>query len=253
MYPIERRQAILDILEKRTAVNVTELSRELFIGEATIRRDLEKLSSEGQIQRTHGGAVKLLLGNTEVPFLMRESSMVRQKEAIAKLASELVKSGQTLFFDSSSSVLRMVTHIKDARQLTVITNGVKTAFELGQKGIKTICTGGLLKDSTTTLVGADAINAVNRFYAETFFFSCRAFDKVKGILESSDEGCLIKEAMANNSAKIVLLIDSTKFDKTAFAKLDILSKVDYIVTDKMLDEEWQKLLSKFNIKVLVAD
>lgn len=251
MFPIERHQAILRIIENKSAVTVSDLSKELYIGEATIRRDLEQLAKDGLLNRTHGGAVKLLTANTEVPFMMRDNVQVKSKEQMASVAAELIRDGETLFFDSSSSVLRIVPHLENKRFITVITNGIKTALELGKTGIKTICTGGLLNGSTTTLVGGETVRMVKKFCADKFFFSCRAMTVEDGILESSTDGSEVKEAMGMNSRVCVLLCDSQKLDRTAFTKLDLLDRVRYLVTDEKLNEKWTDSLRDKNIKVLI--
>ena len=73
MFPVERRKAILEILDKRNSVSVEELSKTLFTGEATVRRDLDKMAREGIITRTHGGAVRLQNENIDYPLSFRES------------------------------------------------------------------------------------------------------------------------------------------------------------------------------------
>lgn len=250
MYPIERQKAILEILEKKAAASVRELSQTLYIGEATIRRDLFLMNKDGQLLRTHGGAVRISTANVEVPFVMRESSQIKQKEELAKTAALLVKSGQTIFMDSSSTVLKMIPYIKNLKQLIVITNGIKTAYELGQQGVQTICSGGALNNSTTTLCGSDAIATASKYFADYFFFSARAINLSGGILDSSTEACAIKQAMANNSTKSVLVIDSEKFNKTAFARLDLLQKTDYIITDFTPTPAWQSFFTTHKIKLL---
>mgnify|MGYP000682067093 FL=1 len=76
MFPVERRKAILDLLDKHSSVSVEELSKTLYTGEATIRRDLDKMAREGVITRTHGGAVRLQSENIDYPYAFRELSLI---------------------------------------------------------------------------------------------------------------------------------------------------------------------------------
>ena len=107
MYPVERRKAILEILDHRGSVAVEELSKTLFTGEATVRRDLDRMAKEGIITRTHGGAVKIDRGNIDYPLAFRESENARVKDALCEAAAELVSDGQSIFLDGSSTVMRL--------------------------------------------------------------------------------------------------------------------------------------------------
>lgn len=89
MFPVERRKAILDLLDKHSSVSVEELSKTLYTGEATIRRDLDKMAREGVITRTHGGAVRLQSENIDYPYAFRESENARVKDELAVCAASL--------------------------------------------------------------------------------------------------------------------------------------------------------------------
>ena len=111
MFPVERRKAILEILDKRNSVSVEELSKTLFTGEATVRRDLDKMAREGIITRTHGGAVRLQNENIDYPLSFRESENGRVKDELCAAAAQLVSDGQSLFLDGSSTVIRIIGKI----------------------------------------------------------------------------------------------------------------------------------------------
>ena len=228
MFPVERRKAILDLLDKHSSVSVEELSKTLYTGEATIRRDLDKMAREGVITRTHGGAVRLQSENIDYPYAFRENENARVKDELAVCAAELVNDGQTMFLDGSSTVIRLIGKIAFKKRLKIITNGVKTAFELSQAGLDT------------------------KYNVDLFFLSCRALSIERGISESSEEVAEVKAAMAERSRKNVLLVDSAKFDKTAFCTLDIMKKINYVITDKMIDGKWKEFFDSYGIKSLTV-
>lgn len=250
MYPVERRKAILEILEKNNSASVDELSKALFTGTATVRRDLDKMAKEGIITRTHGGAVRLQSGNVEIPYAIRESENGRAKEDVATLASELVSDGQAVFFDGSTTVMRMIPKIALRKGLKVVTNGARTAFELSQSGIYTVCTGGVSYGASASLTGGDALRTVERFNAEWFFFSCRGFTRTNGIGESSIEVADVKAAMASRAKKTVLLVDGSKIGKTALCSLDLTP--DFVITDGGIERSWREELEKRGTKILLV-
>ncbi|MFR1566065.1 MAG: DeoR/GlpR family DNA-binding transcription regulator [Christensenellales bacterium] len=252
MFPVERRKAILEILDKRNSVSVEELSKTLFTGEATVRRDLDKMAREGIITRTHGGAVRLQNENIDYPLSFRESENGRVKDELCAAAAQLVSDGQSLFLDGSSTVIRIIGKIAFKKRLKIITNGVKTAYELSQAGIDTVCTGGTLSVASASLTGVETVNFVNKYNVDSFFFSCRALSLDRGISESSEEVAQVKRAMAMRARRNILLADAGKFGKTAFCSLDIMDLIGFIITDAPLSEDWRRLFNKHNIKVIVV-
>ena len=167
MFPIERRKAILDVLDKHGSATIEELSRALYTGEATVRRDLDKMSREGIITRTHGGAVKLDRGNIDYPLAFRESENASIKDALCDAAAELISDGQSVFLDGSSTVMRLIPKIAFKKRLKIVTNGVKTAYELSQAGLDSVvCTGGALSVASASLTGAETVEAVKRDNAD---------------------------------------------------------------------------------------
>ncbi len=204
------------------------------------------------ITRTHGGAVRLQSENIDYPYAFRESENARVKDELAVCAAELVNDGQTMFLDGSSTVIRLIGKIAFKKRLKIITNGVKTAFELSQAGLDTVCTGGSLSVASASLTGIETVKCVNKYNVDLFFLSCRALSIERGISESSEEVAEVKAAMAERSRKNVLLVDSAKFDKTAFCTLDIMKKINYVITDKMIDGKWKEFFDSYGIKSLTV-
>ena len=132
MFTIERQQGIVNLLKAKRSLTVTELSQKFFIGEATIRRDLERLEKKGLLKRTYGGAVLLDGLDSEIPLSIREIEQKDAKDVIGHMATKFVEDGYIIIMDSSSTVLKMAPHLKGKSKLTVITNGAKTAVDLGE-------------------------------------------------------------------------------------------------------------------------
>ncbi|HKL74248.1 MAG TPA: DeoR/GlpR family DNA-binding transcription regulator [Clostridia bacterium] len=234
MFPIERYNLIINLLEEKSSMTVKELSLATNATTATIRRDLEKLDREKAIKRTHGGAVRLN-NDIDPPFNLRDSEKEAEKIKIARVAIKFINDGDTLFFDSSTTVMRLIPFLSSKNGITVITNGIKTAFELGKIGVNTICTGGELTNCNT-LIGLEAINAIEKYHVDKFFFSCRAVNEL-GAYESSTQLVEIKQAMNKNAKESYLLADSGKLNKTAFIRLN-LNKIDTLITDSQVDYDW---------------
>lgn len=251
MFAIERRKAIFDVLKKEKSVTVRKLSEQFYIGEATIRRDLEKLKKSGLVNRTYGGAVLIEGLHTEVPLYVRETERREEKNTISKLASKLISNGDIVILDSSSTTLRMVSTLHNLTDLSVITNGARTAVDLAEvRNIKVYSTGGVLRDNSLSYIGEMAKAFLNNFNADILFFSCRALSMDKGITDSNEEEATLRKLMIKSSKTSVLLCDSTKFDHTSFCKIGDIDCVDYIITDTKPSSMWIDYFKEHDIELV---
>jgi DeoR/GlpR family transcriptional regulator of sugar metabolism len=254
MLPFERRQELLTQLRDKKSVNIAEAAKQFHIGEATIRRDLEKLEIRGLARRIYGGAVLLEGLDAEIPMDVREKTEQAQKEIIGRLAAELVEDGDVLILDSSSTTLTMIDHLKARKDLTIITNGLKAADLAGDlPHAKVYCCGGRLSELSKSLVGMSARQFIRSHSAKRIFFSCRAVNYETGICDSSDEEAELRQDMIAASSEAILLAAYSKFNATAFCRICGLADVDAIVTDSTPDALWVKHLSESGVRVVTPD
>ena len=253
MLAIERRSNILELLQEQKSVMVTDLSLRFKVTEETIRRDLEKLEKEGLLKRTYGGAVVKDVTQSDLPFKVREVKNMEGKLRIGAKVAELIEDGDSLMLDSSSTALYVAKSIKNKKRLTVITNCYNIVLELsGAKDFRIICTGGTLNANAMSFVGHSAENFVQGYNADKAIVSCNGMDISKGITDSNEMEAEVKKSMAESSKKTFLAVDSTKFNKVSFIKLMEYDKVDCIITDKQLPQEWEKMLKNRGIEIIYA-
>lgn len=252
MLAIERKNEILAILQKEQRVLVAELSQKYNVTEETIRRDLEKLEKEGFVKKTYGGAVLNNNTNVELPLRIREKTNKKEKLIIARMVSELVDEGESIMLDSSSTSLMVAKNLNQFKKLTVITNSVEVLIELaGNKGINVISTGGMLRDSSLSLVGKTAERTLMNFNVDKAVISCKGIDLEKGITESNESEAEIKNVMRACAKTTILAIDHSKFDNISFIKALDLNKNDIVVTDKLEHDKWNQFFEDKGIKVIV--
>jgi DeoR/GlpR family transcriptional regulator of sugar metabolism len=251
MFSIERHQAILNLLNSVKSITVKELSSKLQTGEATIRRDLAKLEKSGLLKRTHGGAVLDDNIQGEIPLTVRESDKETEKKLIAGHASNLINDGEFIILDSSSTTLRMIPYLKKINNLTVMTNGAKTAVDLANlQNIKVYSTGGLLREKSLSFIGQTANFFLNDFNADLLFFSCRALSMEKGLSDFDEQEAFMRKEMMKASKKTVLLCDHSKFDETSFYRIDSVNCLDTIITDIKPNRRWVKYLDEQQIELI---
>lgn len=251
MLAIERRRKIISLLEERNSVLVPELSKIFSVTEETVRRDLEKLESDGFLKRTYGGAVINDSMNTELPLKIREVTNIEGKRAIGIKVAEYIKDGHTIILDSSTTALQVAGRIKHKRKITVITNSVEVVSELASASdCKVISTGGTLRESSMSFVGHLTEDSIKNFNVDIAIVCCKGLDKDKGITESNDMEAEVKKAMIQAADKTFLVVDYTKFNKVAFIKMLNIENIDIIFTDKKLIEEWEQFIANKNVELV---
>ncbi|MDY3250859.1 MAG: DeoR/GlpR family DNA-binding transcription regulator [Candidatus Choladocola sp.] len=252
MLAIERKNEILEILQKEQRVLVSELAKRYDVTEETIRRDLEKLERDGFVKKTYGGAVLNKNTSVDLPLRIREKTNRQEKQKVAELASSLIEEGDTIMLDASSTSLMIAQKIKNMEKLTVITTSVEVLIELSSsEGIKVISTGGDLKASSLSLVGRNTEACLGRYNVDMALVSCKGIDMERGIMESNELEAGVKIGMSRSAKQTVFVIDSSKYDKISFVKVMDFSKGDIVVSDCVPDRRWTDYFESKGVRLIV--
>lgn len=236
----ERIFAIKQIIKKEKKVTVSDLSRKCNVTEETIRKDLTKLEAEGLVTRIHGGAI---LKADQAPiegihYFSRQAMNVLEKQTIAQNAIRLLEGKSTIIADSSTTVMEALKALPKSRDITVVTNSTEAFREFAQSDVSIISTGGEFNKKSLSLQGYVAKENIQKYSVDIALLSCKALDLERGVQDSNESEAEIKKLMLEQAQEVALLVDHTKFDRTAFVCLLSLDKVDYIVTDTKPDEKW---------------
>ena len=225
----ERQNEILRRLKENKTAVVSDLAKDLYVSEATIRRDLAEMKSMGLIERSHGGA--LLPENAEeISIFFRMEKNASEKERAATNALPYIPAFKSVFIDSSSTALALAERI-NLNFKTVVTNNLQTAIQLSKKpNINLILLGGNVHFNTNSATGSWTARQLADFSFDLMISSCAA---VLGseVFERSLEQKEIKRVAFEHCKKRVLLIDHTKFESQGMYRLSSLKDYDLIVTD----------------------
>lgn len=216
-----REKQILEILLKEKKVSVEQLAHALYISEPSIRRDLQSLEKQNLIKRIHGGAIleETAVSKNRIPFLIREYEQSSEKTVIAKKTIDLISDNDVVFLDASTSCYYLIPFLVSKRNLTVITNGVKTLTRLAEYNINTIATGGTLVNSCLALVGDEAYKTIEKYNADIALFSCRGLSDNGYITDISPEENNVRKKMIEHSKRSYLLCTGDKLGKSYFHNL----------------------------------
>jgi DeoR family fructose operon transcriptional repressor len=224
----ERRRKIIDILESDDRAQVGELAARFGVSESTIRRDLQLLSENGAVERTHGGV--LPPSRFEPSFGQKETENRAQKRAIARFAAALVKTGHTVFLDGGTTTLELARILRARTDITVASNSVPIAVELANHP-RLILTGGSVKESTLALVGPIAERSIEQMHVDIAFIGMNGVSATAGFTTPTWEEAATKSRMVRAGRMAVVLADSSKLGVVTFAHVARLDEVDLLVTD----------------------
>lgn len=250
MTDVERREVILGLLRQNYAVKVSELSRQLYIGEATIRRDLKKLERGGYCKRVYGGAVRLDAVDKELPADVRQTDNLEAKQRICALAAKLIEEGNVLSMDSSTTVQFLGDYLTGFDGLSVLTQGQKLIERLQYTPVHVYCAGGLLQKTTLSYNGMFTRKFFASFYTELAFISCRGISMEHGLSWVYEEEADLRRIMLENTRVGVLLCDHSKFDQVSSCKLLGFDKIAYLITDREPTEPWKSFLERQHVRLL---
>ena len=254
MLALERRNLILEKLQEEKRVVVSELSQLYNVSEETIRRDLDKLEKEGLAKKSYGGAVINEDVSIDLPFNIRKNQNVGGKQKMEELVAGMIDDGEHIFLDASSTAVFVAKALKTKERLTVITNSMEILLELSDvTGWNIISTGGRMKEGYLAFLGSRTEEAIRSYYADKVIISCKALDHEWGIMESQEAFGSTKRCMMASGRKKILVIDSRKFDRTAFSVAGNLRDVDVVVTDTKPSEKWLEHFSELDIECVYPD
>lgn len=254
MLSLKRQDDILEILNKNKSATVDELAAELFVSSATIRRDLAQMEKQGLLRRSHGGAILFKSSAEESAFAIREQENTAAKRAIANLAFSLLKNGDSVFMDSSSTVGFTIPLLNNLKYLSVTTIGLKNALLLSQtNNVKIYIAGGQIHNHSNSITGTDTMDYISRIHADIALISCSGADLKAGFTDADIEQSKLKRQMRNNSDKVAMLCDSAKIGRTFMCTDFRFDEIDYFITDKTPPDEYVKKIEESKCKLLCAN
>jgi DeoR/GlpR family transcriptional regulator of sugar metabolism len=249
----ERQKQILSLLGKQGRLSVAEIVEQFSISEATARRDLETLASQGKAQRVHGGVIAVEQAPPELPILEREGEQTDEKNSIGRAAAELIADGETVFLGSGTTVLEAAKHLRDRKNLTVITNSLPVLNALaGRKDVTVVSLGGQLRESELSFIGHITEQALAELRVDKVIMGTRGISLEHGLTNDYLPETLTDRAILKVGRTVIIAADHTKINRIATALLAPLSAMQVFVTDSNAEKKFLQALKKLGIEVIVA-
>jgi len=253
MFPEQRREKIIELLRENGSCRVQELKNIFSVSEPTIRQDLEIMEQSGLIVRQHGGAFLSEYSSFASGIQLARHVNMEMKTKIGAKAAEFVSSGDSIILDSGTTIAEMIKYLANRKDLNIVTPALNITLALGKEPSNTILmTGGEFKAPTLSLTGEKASKIFNDLYVEKLFLATGGFSLEAGLTYPGLTDLPLKRAMINCAKTVYLLADSSKLEKILFASLGCQDKIDFLITDAGITQEYIDKLASINIKTIVA-
>lgn len=248
----ERRDHLMAMVQHQGSIRVEDAVPTLGVSPATVRRDLEILEDHGRLQRVHGGAVRIETCLAEPLFDDKTLIAPREKRGIAQKALTFIAEGDTVYLDGGSTVLELARKLRGRPDLTVVTNSLRSAIELGGAGPRLILVGGEFRRRSQTMIGSLTRYMLETIHLDKAFMGTMGFSLDEGLTTTDPNEAFTKELIMKRAEKIFLLADSSKAGKLSFAQAGRLEQVHHLITDSGLPQTMAKHVKKLGINLSTA-
>jgi DeoR family transcriptional regulator of aga operon len=252
MRQAERLSVVLETLGSDGAVDVATLVERLGVSPATIRRDLELLQEQRMLTRTHGGAVAhdVLY---ELPLRYKAARHQEEKQRIAAQAATRVTDGAVVGLTGGTTTTEVARSLLDLRGITVVTNALNIAGELAIRAdLKLVVTGGTARTESYELVGPMAEQALERVNLDLAFVGVDGIAIGAGLTTHHEIEAQTNRTLIERARHVVVVTDSSKLGRVAFAQICSLESVHELITDAGAAPETIRGISDAGVAVTVV-
>ena len=251
----ERREQIIQRLRQQGSVQVNDLSGLFGVSTVTIRNDLAFLEKQGIAVRAYGGAL-ICDGNTPgiEPSVEDKSSLnTAVKRRIAKAAVDFIKPGHRVILDSGTTTYEIARLLRQHSDVIAMTNGMNVANALLEaEGVELLMTGGHLRRQSQSFYGDQAEQSLQNYHFDMLFLGVDAIDLERGISTHNEDEARLNRRMSEVAEKIIVVTDSSKFNRSSLHKIIDMHRVDIIIVDEGIPQESLEGLRKIGVDVILV-
>lgn len=238
--PAQRRQIIIDELNSQGSLRVDDLSRLFDVSEMTVRRDLDSLEAEGLLERTHGGAIALHAVTTERRYREKDEENRSGKEAIARVAADMVEDGETVLINSGSTTRQVIHSLASRKDLRIITNNIAAVADLPEDTeAEILLLGGRFRSAAGCVVGDWAAGLLDGLAPSRAILGADGISLREGVSSPiPEEAALTRLMIERTRGPVMVVADSGKIGKVCGFRIGNLSDISDLVTDGGADSHW---------------
>lgn len=251
MLPQSRRDLILRTLRADGPSEVRALADKLGVSQATIRRDLEHLDTEGHLTRVYGGAM-VIEDDHDDPWADVAAERVEDKDAVARACADMIKDGETVLLDIGTTAHRLARQLH-GRTLTVITSNLAVFDELrDDENVELVLLGGVVRRAYHSLVGYLTEDNLRQVRANRLFLGTSGVRGDGAVMDTTVVEVPVKRAMIKAADQVVLMADGGKFPGVGMARVCGPEILNVVVTTASADPATRRALTDAGVEVVGA-
>ncbi|AOG10047.1 MAG: DeoR/GlpR family DNA-binding transcription regulator [Alphaproteobacteria bacterium] len=245
-----RQAEIMTLAKEQGRVLVDELAARFAVTPQTIRKDLNDLCDARALNRIHGGAV-FPSGNENVKYEARRSMAAGEKQAIGRAAANLIPDNSSLFINIGTTTEAVGEALVDHRELMVITNNINVANRLRvYPSIEVVIAGGVVRGSDGGIVGEAAVDFIRQFKVDFAVIGVSAIDEDGALLDFDFREVKVAQAIIANARHVILVSDSSKFERTAPVRIGHISQVQTFITDNCPSSSIRDICAERDVRII---
>ncbi|MET0749197.1 MAG: DeoR/GlpR family DNA-binding transcription regulator [Rhizobium sp.] len=232
MFLTDRQTQIVILAKSLGRVLVDDLAARFGVTPQTIRKDLNDLCDGQLLTRMHGGA-SLPSGTANVRYEQRRQIAAAEKQAIGLAAADLIPNNASLFINIGTTTEAVSEALTSHQELMVITNNINVANRLRLlSSMEVVVAGGVVRAADGGIVGEAAVDFIRQFKVDYAVIGASAIDADGALLDYDFREVKVAQAIIANARHVILVADSTKFERTAPVRIGQLSQVQTLITDR---------------------
>lgn len=249
---IERQQEIVRLTNLQGKVSVAELSQRFGVSEVTIRSDLAVLDSKRLLVRSRGGAMVNDDLSRELSLKEKRQKHSELKQRLGRAVAALIKDDERIILDSGTTTEEVAANLREHKNLIVMTNGLNIALELSQVDkVEVMMTGGTLRKKSMSFYGAQAEQALKHYQFDKVVLGVDGFDLKTGLSTHFEAEATLNRLMCEVSREVVVVTDSSKFERRGFHLICSVMQVHTLVTDSGIPPLYVEELTRMGVQVHV--
>lgn len=236
------------VLEKEN-VSMEELCREFDISMNTVRLDVASLVKKGSIKKVYGGVCSNRQ-NSLVPFEERKMKHGDRKKSVCRAAANLVEDGDIIYIDSGTTMMYLPDYLGNKKNVTILTNNLNAITRaVPYANLQVICLPGILERKTNSFVSAETGKILERYNIRKAFFAATGVTMNGDVTNSSSLEYEIKREAMQHSVHKYLLLDSSKFNKSALLTYAHISDMEKVIADDEMSPALNELCERYNVEL----
>lgn len=249
----ERHEYILNKISKKGKLNIDELAKEMKVSGVTIRKDLKLLEEKNLLFRTKGGASINNPYAGDKPINEKECINTDEKKKIAKAAISLIKNVDSIMIGSGTTAFALATALHPSKKITVITPALKVGLELSSRNnIEVLQLGGVIRSNSSSVAGGYALQVLETISCELLFLGVDGIELDYGATISNLTEATLNRKMIETAQTLILLADSSKFNRRGVAKICSVEQIDYIITDDKIPVHLVNQFEDKGVKIIIG-